>query len=166
MCTWRLRLHLAQVYEEVSCWPPPAWGEPMTLPLGEVGSISAKVPELSTLPGMAAPAAQHGGSRPSSRAGSARSSAPGSPSGARTGHLVAAAPPGGGSGGAASAAEREDVGWLAEMDDHMGLPLCLLPQAYGQQELVEGPFAEVWPSVAWVTSGSGNACWRGAAGVL
>jgi hypothetical protein len=211
-----------QVYEEVCCWPPPAWGEPMTLPLGEMGAITAHIPELSTLPLLSSafdpsvaqlPAGPSGsGSSPRAAGGHdspAPPAAPADPAAVATvgdstaaaleeqlvaqgaqepdagAPAVAAATAAGGStgasegqpgtqdsegpelggqeaaaAGASTAAPDEQLGrmglqepavevvreddcLLAETDDATGLPLCLLPQAYGQQELVEGPFSEV-----------------------
>ena len=158
----------------MSLWPSPAWGAPMTLPLGEMGAISAQIPELSTLHGAEAalpPGLPARGSRVGSRAGSCAGSAPGSPRPGAPGRSPAPRGQGGGMAGlavahaeaaaeaaAAAAAgaeqlaagpgatvelEEEEDCWLAELDVATGLPLCLLPQAYGQQELVDGPFAEV-----------------------
>ena len=129
------------MYEEVSCWPRPTWGAPLTLPLGEMGAISAQLPELSTLLGAAVPFSAGGaGSRAGSRGGSQTcspraTSAPVS--------KAAAAVHDSGGAAAATAAGNSGEEWLEELDATTGLPLCLLPQAYGQQELVEGPFAEV-----------------------
>lgn len=161
-CCWPC---LAQVYEEVLCWPPPAWGSPMTLPLGDVGTITARLPELSTLPGVNVPAVAACRSAPPSppARSSSRASSP-LPAGTGTFSppkaLAAAAvstAAGAGScspgrlgagdglqwGPAGGGSTSNGEGLLAELDEQMGLPLCLLPQAYGQQELVEGPFAEV-----------------------
>ncbi|GAB4820709.1 hypothetical protein N2152v2_007755 [Parachlorella kessleri] len=144
---------LQQVYEEVcSSWPPPAWGSHMTLPLAEVGTISAAIPELSTLPALwsvaGGPAHRQQQQQPQQQGGIAVGVA------ATESHGQLAREPQQSQKGGQLASVcmpeegQEDLGWpeallLAEMDDATGLPLCLLPQAYGQQELVEGPYTEM-----------------------
>ena len=64
-------------------------------------------------------------------------------------------PPLASSGGAGAG----DGGGVEELDDDTGLPLCLLPAAYGQQELVGAAYEEV----RWVEAGGS---WRGGGRVV
>ena len=123
----------------------------MTLPLAEVGTISAAVPELSTLPALwpvAEGQAQQQGPQQQQQADVTAEAAAAENQGqpardsqqSQNGGQLESAP--------MPAEGQEDLDGpetllVAEMDDATGLPLCLLPQAYGQQELVAGPYTEV-----------------------
>jgi hypothetical protein len=151
---------LPQVYEEVCGWPPLELGACMSLPLG-MGTLTADIPELSTLPLSTlntlppppGPAAANGASTQvlltPDNSPAVKDLQAGGGSAALPPPSAAAPPPPsgaqdcGGSGGSSCVEFDVAAALLDELDLDTGLPLCLLPQAYGQQELVRGPFGEV-----------------------
>ena len=131
-----------QVWEEVQQWPPLEWGQRMVLPLPVMaleGSLSVQLPELASLPSSCLPAAVAAAGLPPSMAAAMRGAAEGADG----------SEGGGDDRGSAVAEDGEAVAAAAaclladELDGDSGLPLCLLPQAYGQQRLATCPHSHV-----------------------
>lgn len=143
---------LRQVFEEVGRWPPLAWGERMDLPLlGGQHTLTVRLPMLTSLPASAVPAAvaaalgahePHQQQQQNGAAAEPAAAAAGDAAAAAAAADSDAAAPGPAAQQPAVASPAQVAAALAEELDGTGLPVCLLPQAYGQQELEASPFGD------------------------
>ncbi|PRW56114.1 DENND6A-like [Chlorella sorokiniana] len=139
---------LQEVYREVhQHWPCLEWGCRTDLPVLGLGSLQLHLPMLTSLPTSALPAAvaatlvDHPGAHlPEEQ--QQQQQQPGGPLAPAAGGLHAGAAAGD-AGHPATASPAEVAAALAdELDEATGIPLCLLPDAYGQQELEPSPFGD------------------------
>ena len=132
-----------QVYEEVLQWPPLEWGSRLDQHLlGLPLPLGLQLPMLTTLPASALPAAVAATLHRAERAEQPQA-AEDAPAGAAAAQAAAAAQHGAVAGAPVAAATAAQVAAaLADELDGSGLPLCLLPQAWGQQELEPSPWGD------------------------
>ena len=153
---------LREAYTDLRRWPPLEWGCRMALPVLGMEPVSVALPLLTALPGNALPAAvaaalplpehhqqQLEALEEAAAAAAAVAVDNGSSGGELSSQSDAAAEPAAAPLPAIAppqplppAMPAQVAAALADELDGHGLPLCLLPQAYGQQELEASPFGE------------------------